>query len=56
MGGIYMYIDCVYEVVYTCMLIVYKGGIYMYIDFVYGWYIHVYWLCQWGGINMSVRS
>ena len=36
MGGIYMYIDCVYEVIYTCMLILYMGGIYMYIDCVYG--------------------
>ena len=49
-----MYIDCVYEVVYTFILMVYMGGIYMYIDCVYEvvytcilivsmrWYIHVY--------------
>ena len=30
-----MYIDCVYEVVYTFILIVYKGGIYVYMDCVY---------------------
>ena len=30
-----MYIDCVYEVVYTFILIVYMGGIYVYMDCVY---------------------
>jgi len=31
-----MYVDCVYGVVYACILILYMGAMYMHIDYVYG--------------------